>query len=117
MTSANAGKIGFIVIALGAAGFIAYKTLAVGDPVDQTMVGQICHNPECKAEFEITLAEQKRLGRERRSATCPKCGKSEVATGHKCGNCGRMNQPFGHGSAPPACTYCKKKWVYADDPK
>lgn len=117
MKPADAGKIGFVIVALGVAGYMAYSTFARSEPMDRIMVGQICHNPQCKAEFEITGAEQKRLAMERKSATCPKCGKFDVGNGHKCGNCGRMNEPFGHGSTPPVCAFCKKKWVNADTPK
>ncbi|MBI5863477.1 MAG: hypothetical protein HZB38_02985 [Planctomycetes bacterium] len=109
----EAGKLGFAVVVLGVSAAVAYSVLFRPTPADLRVIENICLNPKCGAEFQMEQREMDRKMKARESITCPKCGSVDTESAHRCGNCGKLNRAVGHGSAPPACAFCKKPWTFA----
>src|SRR5262245_16642223 len=117
MKKSDLAKTVFAIVALGTAAVIAFNVLFRASPQNEEMVDQLCLNPACGVEFQITLGEMKRLTKASEPVKCPKCGTVETNVGWRCGSCQKVNPPYGHGSPPPKCKFCKKPWVFADKPK
>ncbi|MCC7292685.1 MAG: zinc ribbon domain-containing protein [Phycisphaerales bacterium] len=65
----------------------------------------ICRNAACGHEFEVTLAEHFKTGRNEGPAKCPKCSGTDTVLGFRCAKCGRHYAPVGHDQ-PAACPHC-----------
>jgi len=119
--------VGIIVVCLGLAGIITFRTLSGGPGIPghfaKEMTWVKCRNPDCGAGYEITKMEyfkyvQKhddpRLS-EAPPLVCTKCGQKGIYIAIKCEKCGLV---FERGTIPgdfedrcpnPECSYSKEE--------
>lgn len=65
----------------------------------------MCRNAACGHEFEVTLGEHFKTGRNEGPAKCPKCSGTDTVLGYRCVKCGRHYAAVGHGQ-PETCPHC-----------
>lgn len=107
--NSNIVKIAAAVIALAAAGYLAWRQYQVAevDDVQNVMTTFLCE--DCKRMFDKTVREVQATVNNETPLACPDCGKSQVSRVFKCPNCTEALRPVGHGSYPEICPHCKKK--------
>lgn len=103
----NQLKIGFIVAALGVAGYLLYNHFTSGGPPRKTTYW-ICNAAACKHEFNMPFEASRAQILAQYTVSCPKCGGKETTEGFLCEACQRVVPPRGHGSPPEKCTFCKQ---------
>ena len=106
MSGANAGKLGFAVVALGVAVYLA-SGMFRSNPADLEKIWRICGDAKCGEEYSFTLGEQKAAVLEKRDLVCPKCGAKERLAAYECAQCKRATPAGMHGAIPKACRHCK----------
>lgn len=87
-------KIGLLFLLFVIAGIIFYITSSGGSDTQnlkKTYQAMLCTNPQCKAEYEVTLDEVRRasaeMGAMEGGLLCPKCGKKSTQIAEKCPYC------------------------------
>lgn len=107
MNGKKVAQVGIIVVCLSAAAYFIYGQLMTPDSSSELEPGRtlywICM--DCNAEWSTTAREMEAQGGE---VPCPKCSrKSSAGLAFHCDACGRNVPPFGHGTKPDNCPYCK----------
>lgn len=102
-------KVAVAVIALGAAGFLAWRQFQAEATDDVRDLSSTFLCEDCKSIFDKTQRELQALPSQDGHPPCPTCGKTNTADVFRCPNCAKAIFPVGHGSIPPICPHCKKK--------
>jgi hypothetical protein len=104
-------KIGLAVVLLCVAGVLLGRhLLSSPDHGEDLAEGTfwICQNPDCRAEFHMSLDEVKELMDIRGTVPCPQCGERQTIRGIPCPHCKRPYEPVGHGEDRDICPHCNK---------
>ncbi len=102
-------KLVVALLLLAVAGFLIVRTILAppehGEDLPQGTFW-ICKNPQCQAEFNMSLAEVLKLRGPNGAVPCPQCQDRRTVRGHLCPSCQRTYPPVGHSGKPDKCPRC-----------